>query len=303
MRSFFWFIGLIALGFAVIAVLAYPAWLLVYPAFGFPFHRVASRVGYLVLAAGLYPLLKRLALDNRASLGYGLPMRAFGREFLIALALGIGTMLPVVLIMKALGLIELNRDMQPALGLFAGLAWRGFATGVAVSLGEETFTRGAMFSGIARDSGPRAAIGLTALVYASLHFLGKVRIPAAAVHWGSGFDWVSSSLQAFAHPLAIADAFLALAAVGAILGVVRLLTGHIAACIGLHAGWVWVITLLRELSTPNRANPNSWLLSNFDGVVGWLVLGWAIVIGCAISWFYARRTTGRIPPARGGLRN
>ena len=44
MRSFLWFIGLIAVGFAFVAVFAYPAWLLVHPAFGFPFHRVASPV-------------------------------------------------------------------------------------------------------------------------------------------------------------------------------------------------------------------------------------------------------------------
>ncbi|MGB8327540.1 MAG: CPBP family intramembrane glutamic endopeptidase [Steroidobacteraceae bacterium] len=298
MRSFLGFAALIATGFAVVAVLAYPAWLLVYPAFGFPFHRVASRVGYLALAAGLYPLLKRLALDNRTSLGYGLPRRAFTREFLIALALGIGTMLPVVWIMRALGIIVLHPELQLSLPVVATLALRGLVTGVAVSVGEETFTRGAMYSGIARDCGPRTAIVLTAIVYASLHFLGKVRIPAQSVHWGSGLDWIAGSLQAFASPLGIADAFLALAAVGVILGVVRRLTGHIAACIGLHAGWVWVITLLRETSAPNRASPHSWLLSDFDGVVGWLVLGWSLVIGTGIGLFYLRRATGRAAPAQ-----
>jgi hypothetical protein len=70
---------------------------------------------------------------------------------------------------------------------------------------------------------------------------------------------------------------------------VRALTGNIAACIGLHAGWVWVIAFLRETSVPDETAPLRFLLSRFDGVVGWLVLGWTLVIGVVIHRFYARR--------------
>jgi hypothetical protein len=30
------------------------------------------------------------------------------------------------------------------------------------------------------------------------------------------------------------------------------------------------------------------LLSEFDGVVGWLVLAWTVVIGSVLWWYYAR---------------
>jgi uncharacterized protein len=293
MRSFIWFAGLIAVGFAVIAVTAYPAYLLVHPHFGFPFHRVASRVGYLFLAASLYPLLRHLRLANRRALGYELPRRQFLHEVLVALGLGIATMLPVVLIMGSLGLIEAQPDLGTGALFWLKLALKGVLTGLAVSLGEETFTRGAMYSGIARDSGARLAVLLTSLVYASLHFVGKVRLEERTVGPASGLEWVSSSLHAFAHPLAIGDAFLALAAVGMLLGLVRTLTGNIAACIGLHAGWVSVITMLRQTSQPDRASALSWLLSDFDGVVGWLVLAWTLLIGVLIWRLYARRARGR----------
>lgn len=294
MRSFLCFAVLIAVGFAFVAMTAYPVWLVVHPHWSFPFHRVASRVGYLFLAATLYPLLKFLRLANRRSLGYGIPAAAFRREFLIALALGIATMLPVVLIMIELGLLERKPGtlLQPT--LWITLALKGLLTGIFVSFGEETFTRGALYSGIARDSGPRVAVVLSALVYAAFHFIGRVRIPADAVTPWSGLTWVTDSWQAFAHPLAIADAFLALTAVGILLALVRGLTGHIAACIGLHAGWVWVITFVRETSVPDRSQPLAWLLSQFDGVVGWLVLGWTCLIGVVIYRFYARRP--RIEP-------
>jgi len=82
--------------------------------------------------------------------------------------------------------------------------------------------------------------------------------------------------------------------VGALLGMVRQITGNIAACIGLHAGWVWVITWLRETSAPNDAQPWRMLLSQFDGVVGWLVAAWTLVIGFALHAFYVRRVASGV---------
>jgi membrane protease YdiL (CAAX protease family) len=295
MRSFLWFAALIAVGFGVVAITAYPVWLVVHPHFAFAFHRVASRIGYLFLAASLYPLLRFLGLANRRALGYGLPARAFGREFVLALGLGIASMLPVVILMFALGLREPKPEsaLQPMLWLL--IASKGLITALFVSFGEETFTRGALYSGIARDSGPRLAIVLSALVYAAFHFIGRVRIAPEDVTAWSGAQWVADSLRAFAHPLPIADAFLALTAVGVLLALVRARTGAIAACIGLHAGWVWVITTVRDTSTANRNHPLGWLLSDFDGVVGWLLLGWTVVIGCALYRLYAARAL-RTPP-------
>lgn len=289
MRAFAAFFGLIVLGFAAMAALSYPAWLLLHPHFDFPFHRIWSRIGYLWLLAAIWPLLRILQLNNRESLGYGLPMSIFVREAGIAFGLGLATMLPVTLVMGALGLIELKPGLALDAGSWVKLASQAALTALFVSLGEETFTRGAMYSGIARESGPKWAIALTALIYASLHFIGRVHIPDELVGPSSGLDLIGTSLQSFAHPLAILDAFLCLAAVGVLLGLVRKLAGNIAPCIGLHAGWVFVITFLRQTTVPDRANGLSWLLSDFDGVVGWLVLGWTVVIGLGLYRFYAKR--------------
>jgi hypothetical protein len=69
---------------------------------------------------------------------------------------------------------------------------------------------------------------------------------------------------------------------------IRAKTGNIAASLGLHAGWVWVMLVAHELTQPVRGQPLSFLLSQFDGFVGWLVLGWTIVLGIALHRFYAR---------------
>jgi hypothetical protein len=50
-----------------------------------------------------------------------------------------------------------------------------------------------------------------------------------------------------------------------------------------------VILVAHELTTPVNASPLRFLLSQFDGVVGWLVLGWTVLMGVGLRWFYARR--------------
>jgi membrane protease YdiL (CAAX protease family) len=289
MRSFAWFIGMFLLGFAVIAVVTYPAWLLVHPYVDWPFHRIGSRIGQLVLLISLIVLARRLGVANRESFGYGLPRRDFIRELLKALGLGVATMLPIIGVMTLMGLRVWKDDVPPDAATLAKIAVQGLLTGTVVALIEETFLRGAMFTAIARESGTRVAIVLTSLVYAATHFFISYKVAADQVTALSGIDLVTGTLDKFADPLAIADAFLCLFAVGVLLASVRAATGNIAACLGLHAGWVWVITFVREISEPNDAHPLRFLLSDFDGVVGWLVLAWTIVIGLVLQRFYARR--------------
>ena len=54
-----------------------------------------------------------------------------------------------------------------------------------------------------------------------------------------------------------------------------------------------MITFVRETSTADLANPLHGLLSHFDGVVGWLVCAWTVLVGFALNRFYAARLTRR----------
>jgi membrane protease YdiL (CAAX protease family) len=164
---------------------------------------------------------------------------------------------------------------------------------------EETFLRGAMFTAVSRESGVKAAIILTSLLYSSAHFLARTRIPPDQVHWYSGLDLLAGTLQFFGEPLKYADAFFSLFAVGVLLASVRAVTGNIAASMGLHAGWVWVITFLREGTQPNDGHPLRFVVSQFDGVVGWLVFAWTIVIGLVIYRIYARKPVPVSSPLSG----
>jgi membrane protease YdiL (CAAX protease family) len=288
-RTFAWFLLMMALALAAIAAFSYPVWLLLHPHFNFPFHRMGERVGMLALLVGFVLLARHLRLADRASLGYGLPRRAFLRELTLGLAIGVATMLLVVASMSALGLLDWSRAAALGGGAFVKLVLLRLTSGLAVGFIEETFLRGAMHTGIERESGTAVAIALTALVYAATHFFASYHIAPADVHSGSGLELLAGTLHTFAHPLAIADAFVALTAVGVVLGLVRAATGNIAACVGLHAGWVWVMLVTRELTRPLAGAPLGFLLSRFDGFVGLLVLVWLAAFALPLWRFYRQR--------------
>ncbi|MEO8061460.1 MAG: CPBP family intramembrane glutamic endopeptidase [Pseudomonadota bacterium] len=286
MRSFAIFIGLIALGLAGMAFLAYPAWVLLAPHFDLKFHRVASRIGMLLLVAGFILIARRLQVADRQSMGYGLPFRAFIAQLSKAVVLGIVMMMPALATMIAFDLRQPVGAPLDAYHWFR-LAMSGLITGLTVAFIEETFLRGAMQSAITRESGAKVAIVLTSLVYAATHFIGRARIAPAEVNSSSGLVMLERALSEWAHPLAFVDAFACLAAVGVLLGMVRALTGNIAASIGLHAGWVAVIYVVRETSERRPTGPATWLLSDFDGFIGWLVLAWIVALGFALHRWYS----------------
>jgi membrane protease YdiL (CAAX protease family) len=294
MRSFAIFLGLIALGFAGIALFGYPAWLLVSPLLDNPkFSRIASRVAMLVLIVGFLLVARRLRVADRQSLGFGLPAPKFIREVAIAILIGALLMLPVVAAMLLTDMREFKPDVALGAAALLKLVAFGLATGLVVGLTEEAFLRGAMQSAITRESGVVLAITLTSLVYAATHFVaGKFRVAPADVNFGTGLDMLAEVLKRFANPAGIIDSFLCLTAVGVLLGVVRALTGNIAACIGLHAGWVAVIYVVRETTAPNRSSPAAWLMGDYDGFIGWMVLAWTAVIGWVVWWWYGKRKRG-----------
>jgi membrane protease YdiL (CAAX protease family) len=289
MRAFAWFLGLILLALAAMAGLTYPVWQLLHPAFGFPFHRVADRLGMITLAVGFFALARRLRLADRQSLGYGLAPRQFLREAGLGFAIGVVLMGLIIAIMVALQLRLLRPGVALNGAVLARLAAQGLARGIAVALIEETFLRGAMWTGIARESGALVATVVTSLIYALTHFVSSYHVPPDQISWHSGIDMLAGSFGAFARPWDVADAYVCLFAVGAVLATVRMRTGNVAASLGLHAGWVWVITLVRETSVADPANHLHGLLSHFDGVVGWLVCAWTVLVGLALERFYRAR--------------
>jgi membrane protease YdiL (CAAX protease family) len=283
MRATLAFLAVIFGTLAVAAAVAYPVWLAVHalvPAW--EFHRIVGRFWQLLLLASLILALRFLGLRGRADWGYGLPRRAFLRQAAAGFAIGVATMLPMTLAMTALGLLDLRAGFGAA--MLAHALTGGLLAGLGVAIVEEAFFRGLMYRAVERESGFAAAASATAIVYASIHFFARARIPAADVGWGSGLSLLVSSLANFADPLPVIDSFATLVLVGFLLAFVRRRTGAIAAGMGLHMGWVFVIKSTITTTRVDREAAAAFLVGHFDDYTGWLVAGWALVlIGCA-AW-------------------
>jgi uncharacterized protein len=277
-RALAWFLAAISGAVLLAALLAYPAYTLLHPLHpDWRFDRVAARIWALMMLAAIVLLARRLRLSNAADWGYGAPRPRWLRQFALGLAAGLLTMLPVTLTMLALGLRPLRPDLGAGVLREALLA--GLGSGLAVGFLEETLFRGLMQGAVLRElRRPVLAILPVAVVYSALHFLARAHIAHAQVHWDSGLTLLGSMLGQFAAPAGIVDSFLALVAVGVLLGLVTWWTGSIALAVGLHAGWVWIMRTTVGVTSDNAAAPFAWLVSRSDGYTGWLVLGWTLLV-------------------------
>jgi hypothetical protein len=244
-------------------------------------HRVMGRLAEVFILLGLWPFLKSMGLGHRQALGYGtarpLFLRALGQGWVAGLA---------ILLVLALALLALGVRVPASLdgGWPGGLAKKilsALVGGLLIGFLEETFFRGALYAAIRRRGGIASAVFWTAFLYALLHFMKPRSLPDEIA-----FDW-AGAWRMFAETFTNAlqwknlDSMSALALAGVFLALVRERTGHIGWCIGLHAGWVFVIQVTRYLTVGNDASPYAFLTGGYDGVIGWLAVGWigALAVG------------------------
>lgn len=296
MRAFAWFLGVILLAGLIGAAIAYPAYDLTSTFANWAFHRVASRIAMLVLVVQLVWLCRHLTLNTKRDFGYGLPWRRFLKVCLLWGAIGMATACVGAAFLLITHLRIRGSDFVPSVAGLVRIFLVGVGSGISVALIEETVFRGVMHTAIERESGPWTAALLSAPLFAVLHFFAKVRIPAADVGWGSGFDLLRLSFAPLGHPALVLDSFLSWLAVGLILSLTRVLTGNIAVAIGLHAGWVVVLRMLQEGTARGSSPAYSAWVGRFDGLLGYWLLPWGIAIAAAL---WITRSTWA-PPARHG---
>lgn len=70
------------------------------------------------------------------------------------------------------------------------------------------------------------------------------------------------------------DSLTAVFAAGVLLALVRERTGHIGWCIGLHAGWIFVIQVTRRVTDVNSASDLAFWVGGYDDFIGWLAVAW-----------------------------
>lgn len=264
--------------FVLTAVTSYPVFLGL-EALGLrdlPFDDMVMRLLKLYALLGLWPLLGGFRINNRAGWGYG-PGRGrwgFPMGVLRGAAVGIASMVLVVLVLLMFDIRVARPGVVLTPPVVTVLLLQSAFAGLMVGIIEETWFRGALQSSIAKVSNSAVAIVVISLIYGAVHFVSAdLSIPAEEVRWLSGTAVLFTSLHGFRDP-AFFDSLFALVAGGLLLGMVRYRTGRIAECIGIHAGWVMVVKILRQTTYPNLEASWSFMIGSYDGVIGILAGLW-----------------------------
>jgi uncharacterized protein len=209
---------LVLLGAMLFAALVSPwvQWLLA-PINEFPLHRVFSRLTMLGVIACTAWLLIRHRLAQRELLGFQGPWPRFLQRLLVGLLAGLALMTLALVPLFLLGLREWGPRFPADSGALLVLLLKGLGSGLLVALIEETFFRGALQGALQRQGATRWALFAVPLLYSAVHFLGRATtVPFEDVTAWSGFTAWQGFFTAFAQPLRILDAFVALYSVGGI---------------------------------------------------------------------------------------
>ena len=138
---------------------------------------------------------------------------------------------------------------QPG-GSLGKIALRGFTTALGLAIFQELVFRGIALGIFLRALRPLAAISLSALLFALVHFLSpppglNVLDPDAS---GVGFELLGKIAVRLSEPRIVLGAFAPLLALGAVLAYARWRTASLGLSIGLHTGWIFVHGILASVT-------------------------------------------------------
>ena len=256
---------------------------------GVEFDSVVHRCLKIVALLGLWPLMRYLKLTRLEDWGFGGRGGQFTKNFLSGFVAGIAMLGVLCIVILALEIRYLSPNFVPTAGELLALVVRIALSGVVIALAEEVWFRGALFQAVSKTSPAVTAIAVTAVLYGCVHFLDTDAVPSPLTPdmW-SGLVVVGHSFAGLADP-AIVGPLLALVSAGVLLGLVRLKTGSVAQCIGLHAGWLVAIKTLRKATDVELESPLIYLAGGYDGVIGYLAFVWFTLLSITYFWVNWRR--------------
>ncbi|MCY4154576.1 MAG: CPBP family intramembrane metalloprotease [Gammaproteobacteria bacterium] len=267
------------------ALLAYPVYEFFASSGALPFRKVVSRTTQ--LSGLLFSLLYFCYYRGLSLQGLGLRFERGHICLLQGLAAGFAVVALIAANLVLLGVHDLNESRLFSFSALSQLLLTALLTGLLVGIVEELMFRGALLGGLSRQTNQAVALALVSLVYAAVHYLKFRDLPAdAAIHWYTGITMLPAALFQFADP-ARYDAMLTLFFLGLLLGLIRLYTGNLLLCIGLHAGVVSGEKLVQHVADFMPYSPHAHLVNRFDPFIGNLASVWLLAV--SVVFYFACR--------------
>lgn len=255
-----------------------------------PFRKIITKSTQLFLVLSIFPAMACLKI-NREALGFA-PRAVFLKQVLQGFGLGFMTLMPVFIALFVLNVNVIDETRIWSAGWVAGNMAISLLLALIISLIEEPLFRGILLAGLGKKLPVAAAILISSIYYAALHFLStKTDIPAQELNLFSGFTLLAEAVGNLFNPR-ILSAFFALVMVGVFLGLLRTrVKSSLGLCIGCHTCWVWQIKMSKQLFNTDFNADYLYLVSSYDGVIGPLVTGWLML---AIAGYFIYRQFNKV---------
>ncbi|MBV1912287.1 MAG: CPBP family intramembrane metalloprotease [Cycloclasticus sp.] len=274
MKATVFFIFYFLMASLIAATIAYPLFQLV----GndtYRFESWVTRSALLFLILGLIPCIKYFDLSLR-SLGHNQSFPNFFKKASRGFISGLIILGVVVASLIYLDVRTLADDAQLTLTFIL----KALAAGLIVALIEETLFRGLFFKLTKKWHGGYTAVLVSSFFYAILHFIKPVEhIEQTLLNFNSGFEVIANAFKGISFMTT--DDFFALFVVGILLALVRRQTHTLAYCIGLHASWVFLLKITKELTDGNNVSNLAFLTGQYDGIIGWFSFIWIALLAFA----------------------
>lgn len=245
--------------------------------------QIAYRGGIIFAVLGLLPFLALQGLANKLALGYDIKFTKFIYTVILGLSIGITILASLITILISLQIRCVTSNVNTT--HLSSVIVKGLLTGITVSVIEETFFRGALFTAIRRHNHNAAsAIIWSSILYAILHFFQLPDISTNKIEIANIVYSVIKAIYAIfqIHNL---DALIALLSAGIFLALIREHAKHLGWNIGIHAGWILIIKISHIYTDVNVNSTWINLVSNYDGITGWLAAIWLGILALSYKIF------------------
>ncbi len=215
---------------------------------------------------------------NRSQMGLGAPLGALFLHVLIGFSVTVTVLMPLWIFLLMSGTRE--ADLWVWSERFAYHAATYLGVGLLVAIIEELYFRGVLLSQVtARAFVPAIA---SSLLYAVLHFLSPENRPELVGQLQGGWILLLEAARDLpSEALADAPRLVLLILIGYSLALVRLRTGQLALCIGIHAAMVFSIKLFQKYTDAGDATLPGLAT---DPLGGWAAALWVGLVLLALQF-------------------
>lgn len=262
---------------------ARPEWQEYRPSFSNIFGRLFMVMGAILF----FPCRHLLKIQSLSQLGLK-PSRQWHCDFARGALIAVASVIAVAFFMSVLDVFTPFFRLSLSTALQRSV--KALLTALTVGFLEEIFFRGVIFKGLLEDCKLPAALAVSSLFYAGIHFLKPADdIPLAAFDPWAGMRYLAGAFEPFLDPTLLSG-LLGLFLIGLVLSYAFSRTGSLYLSIGLHAGWVFGLKTIRVYGDFRREDLG-WLFGSSEpklvsGVAGWIVI---LAVGVAIHWITRKR--------------